>query len=58
MEHNLLSPLANFVKNLSIEQPFLYGMFSIVLALGLGVAAAIIRKLFSNLRKKYPATKT
>ena len=53
-----LSPLANFVKNLSIEEPFLYGMFSIVLALGLGVAAAIIRKFFSNLRKKYPAKKT
>ena len=55
---NSLSPLANFVKKLSIEVPFLYGMFSIVLALGLGVAAAIIRKLFSNLRKKYPAKKT
>jgi hypothetical protein len=28
-------------------------MFSIVLALVLGVAAAIIRRFFSNLRKKY-----
>ena len=53
-----LSPLANFVKKLSIETPFLYGMFSIVLALGLGVAAAIIRRFFSNLRKKSSAKKT
>ena len=48
-----LSPLAQFVKKLSIDQPFIYGMFSIVLALVLGVGAAIFRRFFSNLRKKY-----
>ena len=48
-----LDPLAQFVRDLSINVPILYGMFSIVLALVLGVAAAIIRKFFSNLRKKY-----
>ena len=48
-----LDPLAQFVRDLSINVPILYGMFSIVLALVLGVAAAIIRRFFSNLRKKY-----
>jgi len=48
-----LSPLAKFVKDLSIDQPFIYGMFSIVLALGLGIGAAIVRKQLSNLRKRY-----
>ena len=48
-----LDSLAQFVRDLSINVPILYGMFSIVLALVLGVAAAIIRKFFSNLRKKY-----
>ena len=47
-----LGPVAQFVRNLSIEVPFLYGMFSIVLALGLGIGAAAIRRFFSNLRKK------
>ena len=48
-----LSPLAIFVRDLSKEVPYLYGMFSIVLALVLGVGAAIVRRFFSNLRKKY-----
>ena len=48
-----LDSLAQFVRDLSINVPILYGMFSIVLALVLGVAAAIIRRFFSNLRKKY-----
>ena len=48
-----LDPLAQFVRDLSINVPILYGMFTIVLALVLGVAAAIIRRFFSNLRKKY-----
>ena len=48
-----LDPLAQFVRDLSINVPILYGMFSIVLALVLGVAAAIIRRFFSNMRKKY-----
>jgi len=48
-----LGPIAQFVRDLSIEKPLLYGMFSIVLALVLGVGGAILRRFFSNLRKKY-----
>ena len=47
-----LSPLAKFIKDFSVEGPILYGMFSIIIALVLGVGAATIRKFFSNLRKK------
>jgi hypothetical protein len=48
-----LHPLFVFVKRLSVEVPVLYGLFSIVFAILLGVAAAFIRRFFSNLRKKY-----
>ena len=48
-----LDPLAQFVRDLSKDVPILYGMSTIVLALGLGIGAAIIRRFFSNLRKKY-----
>tara|TARA_E500000331_G_scaffold355066_1_gene409666 strand:+ start:316 stop:1398 length:1083 start_codon:yes stop_codon:yes gene_type:complete len=48
-----LGPVSQFVRDLSKNVPVLYGMASIVLALVLGVGAAIIRKQFSNLRKKY-----
>ena len=47
-----LGPISQFVKKLSDEVPVLYGLFSIVLALVLGVSAAIIRRQLSNLRKK------
>ncbi len=47
-----LSPLAKFIKDFSVEGPILYGMFSIIIALVLGVGAAVIRRFFSNLRKK------
>ncbi len=47
-----LSPLAKFIKDFSVEGPILYGMFSIIIALLLGVGAAVIRKFFSNLKKK------
>jgi uncharacterized protein len=50
---NDLNPLSKFIKRLSIEVPVLYGLFSIVFAISLGVAAAFIRRFFSNLRKKY-----
>ena len=50
---NELNPLSIFIKRLSVEVPVLYGLFSIVFAISLGVAAAFIRKFFSNLRKKY-----
>ena len=48
-----LHPLFVFVKRLSVEVPVLYGLFSIVFAVLLGVGAAFIRRFFSNLRKKY-----
>ena len=47
-----LSPFAKFIKNISINEPILYGIFSIGLALILGVGAAIIRKIFSNIIKQ------
>jgi len=47
-----LNPLSLFIKKLSVETPMLYGLFSIVFAISLGVAAAFIRRFFSNLRKK------
>jgi len=50
---NDLNPLSIFIKKLSIEMPILYGLFSILFALTLGVGSAFIRKFFSNLRKKY-----
>jgi uncharacterized membrane protein YfcA len=48
-----LNPLSMFIKKLSIETPILYGMFSILFAITLGVGAAFIRRFFSNLRKKF-----
>jgi hypothetical protein len=48
-----LSPLSMFIKKLSVEMPTLYGLFSILFAITLGVGAAFIRRFFSNLRKKY-----
>jgi uncharacterized membrane protein YqgA involved in biofilm formation len=50
---NNLNPLSMFIKKLSVEMPILYGLFSIVFAVTLGVSAAFIRRFFSNLRKKY-----
>jgi hypothetical protein len=48
-----LNPLSTFIKKLSVDVPELYGLFSIVFAILLGIAAAFIRRFFSNLRKKY-----
>ena len=50
---NDLNPLSTFIKKLSEDTPILYGLFSILFAVILGVGAALIRKFFSNLRKKY-----
>ena len=50
---NNLNPLSMFIKKLSAEMPILYGLFSIIFAVTLGVGAAFIRRFFSNLRKKY-----
>jgi uncharacterized protein len=48
-----LNPLSQFIKKLSDEVPMLYGLFSIVFAISLGVAAAFVRRSLSILRKKY-----
>ena len=48
-----LNPLSQFIKKLSKEVPMLYGLFSIIFAVSLGVAAAFIRKFFSVMKKKY-----
>ena len=53
-----LSPFAKFIKDISINVPVLYGMLSILLALILGVGAAILRRFFSNLRKNMKAVKS
>ena len=47
-----LSPFAKFIKDISVNVPIIYGIISIVLALVLGVGAAIIRRFFSNLKKQ------
>ena len=48
-----LNPLSIFIKKLSVEMPIIYGLFSIIFAVSLGIGAAFIRRFFSNLRKKY-----
>ena len=53
----LLSPFAKFIKDISINTPVLYGMFSIFLALILGVGAAIVRRFLSNFRKSIQSAK-
>ena len=44
-----LSVFAKFIKDISINVPVLYGIFSIGLALVLGVGAAIVRKIVSDI---------
>ena len=41
-----------FIKQFSEEMPFFYGLFSIMFAVFLGVAAAFIRRFVSNFKKK------
>ena len=48
----------NSEVDISINVPVLYGMLSILLALVLGVGAAILRRFFSNLRKNKQSVKT
>ena len=48
-----LNSFSQFIKKLSNEVPFLYSLFSIIFAVSLGIAGALIRRFFSNLRKKY-----
>ena len=54
----LLNPFAKFIKDISVNTPIIYGMISIILALVLGVGAAIIRRFFSNLRKNMKSAKS
>ena len=49
-----LSKYAEFSVKLSNELPFLYGAFAIITAIGLGILAAYLRKILSDLRKKKP----
>ena len=48
-----LGLFSNFIKNLSKNFPVQYSIISIIFAIVLGIAAAFIRRFFSNLRKKY-----
>ena len=48
-----LGPFSTYIKNLSVDFPIQYALISIIFAVVLGVAAAFIRRFFSNLRKKY-----
>jgi len=41
-----------FIQQFSKEMPFFYGLFSIMFAIFLGVAAAFIRRFISNFKKK------
>ena len=49
-----LSKYAEFSVKLSNEMPFLYGAFAIITAISLGIFAAWLRKILSDLRKKKP----
>jgi uncharacterized membrane protein YfcA len=56
---NNLNFFSVFVQKFSQEMPLFYSLFTIMFAIFLGVAAAFIRRFFSNLRKKLavPANK-
>jgi hypothetical protein len=41
-----------FIQKFSKEMPFFYGLFSIMFAVFLGVAAAFIRRFVANFKKK------
>ena len=47
-----LNFFSKFILEFSNDMPFFYGLFSIMFAILLGVGAALIRKFFSNLKKK------
>ena len=56
---NDLNFFSVFIQKFSKEMPLFYSLFTIMFAIFLGVAAAFIRRFFSNLRKKFavPANK-
>ena len=47
-----LNFFSKFIKEFSNDMPFFYGLFSIMFAVFLGVAAAFIRRFVANLKKK------
>ena len=47
-----LNFFSKFIKEFSKDMPFFYGLFSIMFAIFLGVAAAFIRRFASNFKKK------
>ena len=47
-----LNFFSQFILEFSNEMPFFYGLFSIMFAIFLGVAAAFIRRFFSNFKKQ------
>ena len=61
-DHNILlnnnstlvekNQLYETIINLSINHPITYGLFAIILAVGLGVLASVLRRSISNYRKK------
>ena len=48
-----LNFFSKFILEFSKDMPFFYGLFSILFAVSLGIAAAFLRRFLSNLRKKY-----
>ena len=52
MDQNL-NFFSKFIKEFSKDMPFFYGLFSILFAVTLGIAAAFIRRSISKFRKKY-----
>ena len=47
-----LNFFSTFILEFSKDMPFFYGLFSILFAIFLGVAAAFIRRFVSNFKKK------
>tara|TARA_B100001093_G_scaffold217122_1_gene208345 strand:- start:273 stop:629 length:357 start_codon:yes stop_codon:yes gene_type:complete len=52
MDHDL-NFFSKFIKEFSKDMPFFYGLFSILFAVSLGIAAAFIRRSISKLKKNY-----
>ena len=53
IKNSNLNFFSKFIQEFSKDMPFFYGLFSIMFAVILGIAAAFIRRFLSNLRKKY-----
>ena len=53
VESTDLNFFSKFIKEFSKDMPFFYGLFSILFAVILGIAAAFIRRSISKFREKY-----